>query len=159
VLKLYGDRRETDAPHGRVALAILIFQDFLIVPMIVLTPVLGGDVAASAGELAARFGGSLAAVAAAFLAARYLMPGLFHQLVRARLREVLVLGALGICLAMATLTPSLGFSLALTCAEADTILADARVVALGQALDDLMDGSRATRRHHALVRELGVGQR
>ena len=36
MLKLYGDRRETDAPHGRVALAILIFQDFLIVPMIVL---------------------------------------------------------------------------------------------------------------------------
>lgn len=113
VLKLYGDRRETGTPHARVALAILIFQDFLIVPMIVLTPVLGGEVAASAGELVRRFGGSLLAIALVFLAASYLMPRLFHQLVLTRVREVFVLGALGICLAGAWLTHSLGFSLAL----------------------------------------------
>ena len=113
VLKLYGDRRETDTPHGRLALAILIFQDFLIVPMIVLTPVLGGEVAASAGEVVRRFGGSLGAAALALLVARYLMPPLFHELARTRVREILVLGALGICLAMAWLTHALGFSLAL----------------------------------------------
>ena len=124
VLKLYGDRRETDAPHGKVALAILIFQDFLIVPMIVLTPVLGGEVAASAGELAQRFGGSLAAVAVAFLVARYLMPELFHLLAGTRIREVLVLGALGICLAMAWLTHSLGFSLALGAFVAGIIVSE-----------------------------------
>ncbi len=113
VLKLYGDRRETQSPHGRLALAILIFQDFLIVPMIVLTPVLSGEVAASAGELIRRFGGSAAAAAAALLVARYLMPPLFNELARTRVRELLVLGALGICLAMSWLTHSLGFSLAL----------------------------------------------
>ncbi len=113
VLKLYGDRRESDAPHAQVSLAILIFQDFLIVPMIVLTPVLGGEVAASAGELASRFGGSLLAVLAVLAGARYLMPRLFLQFVRSRVREVFVLGALGICLAMAWLTHALGFSLAL----------------------------------------------
>ena len=113
VLKLYGDRRETDAPHGRVALAILIFQDLLIVPMIVLTPVLAGAVAASAAELTRRFGGSLVAALLAFLVARYLMPPLFYELARTRVREVLVLGALGICLAMAWMTHALGFSLAL----------------------------------------------
>ena len=124
VLKLYGDRRETNAPHAKVVLAILIFQDFLIVPMIVLTPMLGGAVAASAGEIGRRFGGSLAAVALAFLAARYLMPLLFHLLVRTRLREVLVLGALGICLAMAWMTHSLGFSLALGAFVAGIIVSE-----------------------------------
>ncbi len=124
VLKLYGDRRETDAPHGKVALAILIFQDFLIVPMIVLTPVLGGEVAASAGELARRFGGSLVAAALAFLAARYLMPRLFHLLVQTRNREVLVLGALGICLGLAWMTHSLGFSLALGAFVAGLIVSE-----------------------------------
>ena len=113
VLKLLGDRREMEAPHGRVSLAILIFQDFLIVPMIVLTPVLAGAVAASPAELAQRFGGSLAAVALVFVAARYLMPRLFHQFALTRVREVFVLGALGICLAMSWLTHSFGFSLAL----------------------------------------------
>lgn len=113
VLKLYNDRRESDSPHGRVALAILLFQDFLIVPMIVLTPVLGGEVAASPADLAVRFGGSLLAVALVFLAARYLVPGLFRHFAATRIREVFVLGALGLCLAMAWLTHSLGFSLAL----------------------------------------------
>ena len=124
VLKLYGDRREADSPHGKVALAILIFQDFLIVPMIVLTPVLGGEVAASAGELALRFGGSLAAVALILLSAHRLMPRLFLLLVRTRIREVLVLGALGICLAMAWLTHSFGFSLALGAFVAGIIVSE-----------------------------------
>ena len=48
VLKLYADRRELDAPQGKILLGILLFQDFLIVPMIVLTPVLAGTVRASA---------------------------------------------------------------------------------------------------------------
>lgn len=38
VLRLYEDRRETATPHGRVVLAILLFQDFMVVPMLALTP-------------------------------------------------------------------------------------------------------------------------
>jgi CPA2 family monovalent cation:H+ antiporter-2 len=113
VLKLLDDRRESQTPHGKVALAILLFQDFLIVPMIVLAPVLGGAVAASAGALALRFGGSLAAVALVVLAARVLMPRVLHLIVRTRSRELFVLGALAICLGMAWATHSFGFSLAL----------------------------------------------
>ena len=124
VLKLYDERREGGSPHGRVALAILLFPDFLIVPMIVLTPVLGGEAAASPRDLAARFGASLAAVVLVFLAARYLMPGLFHHFVRTRIRELFVLGALGLCLAMAWLTYSLGFSLALGAFVAGIIVSE-----------------------------------
>ena len=113
VLKLYADRRESDTPHAKVALAILIFQDFLIVPMIVLTPVLAGEVPASPAALATRFGGALLAVAAVLVVARYLMPRLFFQMARSGIREIFVLGALGICLAMAWLTHAFGFSLAL----------------------------------------------
>ena len=113
VLKLLNDRREAQTPHGKVALAILLFQDFLIVPMIVLTPVLAGAVAASAGELALRFGGSLVAIVLVVLAARVLMPRLLRLIVRTRTRELFVLGTLGICLGMAWATHSLGFSLAL----------------------------------------------
>lgn len=113
VLKLLNDRREASTPHGKVALAILLFQDFLLVPMIVLVPVLAGAVAASAGALALRFGGSLAAVALVVLAARSLMPRLFDLIVSTRNRELFVLGALGICLGMAWATHSFGFSLAL----------------------------------------------
>jgi CPA2 family monovalent cation:H+ antiporter-2 len=113
VLKLLNDRREASTPHGKVAIAILLFQDFLIVPMIVLTPVVAGAVAASAGALALRFGGSLVAVGLVVVVARVLMPRLFHLIVSTRARELFVLGAVGICLGMAWATHSLGFSLAL----------------------------------------------
>lgn len=113
VLKLYGDRRETDTPHGRSVLGILLFQDFLIVPMIVLVPVLAGEVGASPADLALRFGGSLVAVVAIVVVARRIAPSLFDRIARTRARETFVLGSLGICLALAWLTHSFGFSLAL----------------------------------------------
>lgn len=113
VLKLLAERGETDSPHGRVSLGILLFQDFLIVPLIVLTPVLGGEVPFSFGDLALRFGGSMAVVGGVVLLARRLVPAFFLRLARTRAREVFVLGALLTCLAMAWLTHALGFSLAL----------------------------------------------
>jgi monovalent cation:H+ antiporter-2, CPA2 family len=90
-----------------------LFQDFLIVPLIVLTPVLAGTVRASPGAIAARFGAGVVAVGIVFVVARYLMPRLLYHLVRTRIREVFVLGALFVCLGMAFFTEELGFSLAL----------------------------------------------
>lgn len=113
VLKLYDERRETQTPQGRVVLGILLFQDLLIVPLIVLTPVVAGATAASPTELAVRFAGALLAVALVAGTARFLMPKILHQLVLVRVRELFVLAALLVCLAMAWFTYSLGFSLAL----------------------------------------------
>lgn len=113
VLKLYGDRRETQTPQGRTVLAILLYQDFLIVPLILVTPMLAGTEAGSPVDLLVRFGGGLVAIAAVVLAARFLMPRLLHQLVRVRVRELFVLTALLSCLAMSWFTYTLGFSLAL----------------------------------------------
>src|SRR6185503_7286155 len=113
VLKLYAERQELDAPQGKLLLGVLLFQDFLIVPMIVLTPVLAGTVKASALELVLRFGGGVLAVAAVFLAALYLMPRLIRQVAATRIRELFVLGALLVGLGMAFFTEHLGFSLAL----------------------------------------------
>ena len=124
VLTLYADRRELDAPQGKILIGILLFQDFLIVPMIVLTPVLGGDVQASAAAVAGRFAVALLAVALVFFVARYLMPRLLHLLVRTRIREVLVLAALLVCLGMAWLTETFEFSLALGAFIAGIIISE-----------------------------------
>jgi CPA2 family monovalent cation:H+ antiporter-2 len=113
VLTLYAARQELDAPHGKLLLGVLLFQDFLIVPMIVLTPVLAGKVDASPLELATRFGGGVLAVAVVFLVARHLMPRVMRHVAATRIREVFVLGALLVCLGMAFFTEHLGFSLAL----------------------------------------------
>jgi CPA2 family monovalent cation:H+ antiporter-2 len=43
VLKLLQERAEIDSPHGHTALSILIFQDLVVVPMMLLTPLLSGQ--------------------------------------------------------------------------------------------------------------------
>jgi CPA2 family monovalent cation:H+ antiporter-2 len=113
VLTLYAARQELDAPQGKVLLGVLLFQDFLIVPMIVLTPVLAGTVKASPLAFVLRFGGGVLAVAVVFLVARHLMPRLMRHVAATRIRELFVLGALLVGLGMAFFTEHLGFSLAL----------------------------------------------
>ena len=43
VLKTFQDRKEIDTPHAKNALAILIFQDIIVVPMMLLAPILAGE--------------------------------------------------------------------------------------------------------------------
>jgi len=43
VLRGLSERRELDAPHGRFIVGTLIFQDVLVVPMVLLVPVLASD--------------------------------------------------------------------------------------------------------------------
>jgi monovalent cation:H+ antiporter-2, CPA2 family len=113
VVRLLDAADELDAPQGKLALGILLFQDFLIVPMILLVPVLAGHATASAAAVSLRLALGLAVVAAVFVIARYLMPRLLLGIVRTGAREVFVLGALLVCLGLALLTESFGFSLAL----------------------------------------------
>jgi CPA2 family monovalent cation:H+ antiporter-2 len=124
VLKLYAERREIESPQGRVVVGVLLFQDFLIVPLMLVTPVLAGTVTASPAAVAGRFGAGVAAVAAIFLAARYLMPRVLYQIVRTRVREILVLATLGIGLGLALVTEALGFSLALGAFVAGILLSE-----------------------------------
>ena len=42
VLKLLGDRGESNTTFGQVSLGLLIFQDLAIVVMVLLVPMLGG---------------------------------------------------------------------------------------------------------------------
>ena len=124
VLKEYQERRETRTPQGRVVLGVLLFQDLLIVPMIALTPILAGSVAADAPTLALRFGGALAAVAAVFFLGRALMPRLARLVAGTRVRELYVLAALTTCLALAWYTARLEFSLALGAFLAGLLIAE-----------------------------------
>jgi CPA2 family monovalent cation:H+ antiporter-2 len=113
VLKLYAERREIDTPHGQVMVGMLIFQDVLIVPAILVTPILAGSVEGSAASLLLRLATGLGVVAVVFLLARYVTPALLRAVARTRSRELFVLGALFTCVGMAMVTEALGFSLAL----------------------------------------------
>jgi CPA2 family monovalent cation:H+ antiporter-2 len=125
VLKILEERRELDAPHGRAALGVLLFQDLAFVPMLAVVPFLaGGGEGASLASLAGRFGLSLLEITAGFLAARILVPFLLERIVRTRVREIFVLTSLLVCLGMALFTSALGLSLALGAFLAGLIIAE-----------------------------------
>jgi CPA2 family monovalent cation:H+ antiporter-2 len=124
VLKILGDRGETDSPQGRISLGILIFQDLAIVPMIALVPVLANAGSVSAVAIAVRLALSAAAVAGVFVLARFLLPFVLNVVVRMRVREVFLIATLFLCLGMALLTSSLGLSLALGAFLAGVLLAE-----------------------------------
>jgi CPA2 family monovalent cation:H+ antiporter-2 len=113
VLRLYNDKREMETPHGNIALGILLFQDILIVPFLLIVPLLGGSHESSSTQFLLRFLAGCAIITLTFVISRYVVPRVLHFLANTRVRELLVIGSLFLCLGMALVTQRLGFSLAL----------------------------------------------
>ena len=113
VMKLLQERDETRTPHGRTALAILIFQDIAIVPMILITPILAGEASDISKALILLLAKGVAMIAVVFVGAKYVVPLILSQVLRTRSREVFLLSVLAICLAVVWLTSRFGVSLAL----------------------------------------------
>ena len=113
VMKLLQERDETRTPHGRTALAILVFQDIAIVPMILITPILAGEQADINKALILLLVKAVGMIAVVFVGAKYIVPLILSQVLRTRSREVFLLSVLAICLAVVWLTSRFGVSLAL----------------------------------------------
>ncbi len=113
VLKLYNERREMRTVHGELSLGILLFQDLLLVPMVVVTPLLAGAGGETLSQLGFRLGGAVVAATAAFVLARIILPPTLAALAGAGAREAFLLSALFLGLGMAYLTGVLGLSPAL----------------------------------------------
>ena len=116
VLRLYQERAELDSSHGENVLAILIFQDVIVVLLMLLTPFLAG--AGGTGlELVKSLLVLLVKAALIFgfvlLAARYLVPQALFLVAKTRSRELFLLSIIAICLLTAWITSLLGLSLGL----------------------------------------------
>jgi CPA2 family monovalent cation:H+ antiporter-2 len=124
VLKILQEKAQFDSPHGRMALAVLIFQDIIVVPMILFTPLLAGEVAhlgKSLGFLALKGIGVFVLVA---VSARWIVPGLLYHIARSRNRELFLLSILVMCFGVAWLTYLAGLSLALGAFLAGLIISE-----------------------------------
>ncbi|MCB9378600.1 MAG: cation:proton antiporter [Holophagales bacterium] len=137
VLKIYGDRNELGSLHGRTAFAILIFQDLLIVPLLLLVPVMGGaDSGANGGEMALRFFAGVAVLAAVVAVGRKGAGRVLRAAARGRSREASVLGALTLCLGLAWVSERVGLSPALGAFLGGFLLAESEFS--HQALADVL---------------------
>ncbi len=124
VLKMVTERGETNSPHGRLIIGMLIVQDLAVVPMMVLTPVLSGQ--AEGGALAVLWSVTKAVlvVTLILIAARYLVPRLLVEVVRSRSRELFVITIILVCLGIAWLSSLAGLSLALGAFIAGLIISE-----------------------------------
>ena len=113
VLKLLQAKAEITAPHGRIAVAVLIFQDIIVVPMMLLTPIISGQADNIATTLLILVVKVVGVVGLVILFARYLVPTILTLVVKTRSKELFILTIIVICFGTAWLTSSVGLSLAL----------------------------------------------
>ena len=113
VLRALQDRGELDSAHGRITLSVLIFQDIIIAPMIIFTPLLAGGSGEVTGSIVALVAKAVLVVAVVFVLARWVMPWLLDKVARTRSRELFLFSIVLICIAVAWFTNELGLSLGL----------------------------------------------
>jgi monovalent cation:H+ antiporter-2, CPA2 family len=124
VLKILQDRNEISSPHGRNILGILIFQDIIVVPMILVTPIMAGqsgNLLVSVTELMIK---SVLVILFTFVSARYIVPRLMYQIARSGSKELFLLATFTICFFVAFLTSKAGLSLALGAFLAGLIISE-----------------------------------
>ena len=124
VLRGYQERSEMEAPHGRVALGVLLFQDLCIIPMMILIPVLAGTEGVSGVGIGLALGKALVAIIVIILAARLLVPFLLRHVVRLQSSEVFILSAALIIFGSSWLTAQLGLSIAIGAFIAGLVLSE-----------------------------------
>ncbi len=128
ILKLLQQSGQMESPHGRITLSILIFQDLIIVPMMLAVPLMAGagGLESQGGTLPMLLAGgkTLGIISAVFLLARKLVPLALAMVVRTRSRELFLIATLGVCLSIAWITSMLGLSLSLGAFMAGLIMSE-----------------------------------
>lgn len=124
VLKLMQEKGEVKSPHGKLAVGILIFQDIIVVPMMLFTPLLTGEadnILTTIGILTLKV---LLVLVFIYILAKYIAPIIFKLVVKTRNKELFLLTVTVFCFAVAWLTASVGLSLALGAFFAGLIISE-----------------------------------
>ena len=91
------ERGELDAPHGRLTLGILVFQDMCVVPMLLVIPFLGGKGADLVGGLTA-LGKGVIVLGIAVAVSHKLVPPVLDRVAQTRRRDLFVLAVSFLCI-------------------------------------------------------------
>lgn len=124
VLTILVERNEAVSQTGRISIAVLIFQDLAVVPVLALLPLLAGaghDIATALGLALVK---AAVAMALIFVVGRYVVRPVYGFIAARRTSEVFTAANLLLVLAVAWLTEEAGMSMALGAFLAGLLLAD-----------------------------------
>ena len=124
-LQSLAERKELNSPHGRLAFAILLFQDIAAIPLIAMVPLLAGsDHTTTAAQDLNHGLQVLGSIAVVIIGGRYLLRPVFRVVAKTGLREVSTATALLVVIGTAWLMELVGVSMALGAFLAGLLLAD-----------------------------------
>lgn len=111
IMSVLQDRGELSSPEGQKSVAILLFEDLMIVPLLAVVSLLSPLAREQSGwtETVLALGGLLALLAVS----RWVLNPFFSLLAQARTREVMTAGALLVVLGAALLMEAVGLSMAM----------------------------------------------
>ena len=124
VLKVLTDQSEIDAPHGRLATGVLIFQDLCVVPIMLVLPFLAGKAEGGVPGLLLALGKAALVVVGVILAARTIVPRALKEILKTRSRELFLIAVILIGTLTALGTAAAGASLALGAFLAGLIISE-----------------------------------
>src|SRR5258708_6034397 len=124
VLKVMTDKGEIDAPHGRLATGVLIFQDLCVVPIMLVLPFLAGKSEGGVVGLLVALGKAALVVVGVVLAARTVVPRALREILKTRSRELFLIAVILIGTLTALGTAAAGASLALGAFLAGLIISE-----------------------------------
>lgn len=143
VLKLLESEGQSETPVGRSVLAILLFQDLCIIPMVLLAPILAGKAVGVLALVSALAKAALVIASVLFLA-HYLVPPILYRVLKTKNRELFLTTLVALCLGTAWWTSLAGLSLALGAFLAGLAISESeyshQVLAEAQPFRDVFSG-------------------
>jgi glutathione-regulated potassium-efflux system protein KefB len=124
-LQILAEHKQLQSPHGRLAFAILLFQDLAAIPILALIPLLGSHAsAATPADQALAALKIIGVIAAVAVGGRYLLRPVFRIVASTKIAEVFTATALLVVLGTAWLMQTAHIQMSLGAFLAGLLLAD-----------------------------------
>ena len=124
VLQLLSERGDLGRRYGRAALAILLFQDLAVVPILVMIPLLGSEQHRLGEALLLAGGKAVLAIGGIILVGQYLLRPAYRLIASARSADVLLAATLVVALGTSWATAYFGLSMVLGAFLAGVLIAE-----------------------------------
>lgn len=124
VLKILQERSEVTSNYGRTVLGILIFQDILVVPLLLFSNLLANQSLNIPKELLILTVKVIFILLLVYAGNKWFLPKLLELIARTKSQELFLMSIFLLCFAIALLTSKLGMSLALGAFLAGIMISD-----------------------------------
>ena len=127
VLQVIAESRAQSTQVGRLALAVLLLQDFAVLPLLVIIPILGEDASSIANAIGISLIKAFIALIGIFISGRVFFRPIFHMITSANMaksNELFIATTVLIALSAAWSTDYMGLSLALGAFVAGILVAE-----------------------------------